>query len=59
MNREQAEKKAKELWGDNAVVGITDNGYYIVGEKTNIFYAAYGWGRNWEEAFKNSEKHFN
>lgn len=59
MTKQRAIEKAKQLWGDNAIAMVTDTGKYIIGEKTDIFFAQYGWGRNWEEAFNSAKYHFN
>ncbi len=61
MQEEEAQKKAKELWGEHAFVELSEchhhGTHYYVGETSGPFQQLYGGGDSWEEAFKAA--HFN
>ena len=59
MNQTEAQKKAEELWGDQAFADMVASAHFIVGEKNGRFTQVYGHGRNWEKAFENANLRLN
>jgi hypothetical protein len=57
-SQEQAEKIAKELWGDTAYARLHGQ-VYFVGEVNGIFRLTYGAGSSWDDAFKQAKLKIN
>jgi hypothetical protein len=58
MERIEAQKKAKEMWGEKAFVAVAPN-CFLVGEYDEIFQHIYGAGVTWELAFYNAHINLN
>ena len=58
MERVEAQKKAKEMWGEKAFVAITPS-CCLVGEQDEKFQHVYGAGTTWELAFYDAHMNLN
>ena len=51
MTKEQATEKAKQLWGEAAIVTFDQHNFFV-GEKNGPIITYYGSGDSWEDAFE-------
>lgn len=59
MNNQEAEEKAREMWGEHAFAILAGPNHYIVGENNGPFKQPYGCGTSWDEAFESAKLNLN